>query len=124
MNAPLKPTTEQLHTELYRTLCRVNGGNAIDDLDTELSKLVQEVDASGKPGSITLTLNLRKAAAGALAIKGTVKVKRPAVPEPETLMFPTEAGTLLTEDPRQLKLDVAEVVEAPARVLRTVGGNT
>lgn len=69
--------------------------------------------STGKAGSITITLKLRKATAGALAVTGSVTVKKPAEPAIESLLFATPEGNLLTEDPRQVKLELKPVaVEA------------
>lgn len=103
------------------TLRRVNAGNTLDDAAEKLAELVKIVDTTGKPGSITLTISLRKAAAGTLAIKGKVTAKKPAEPEMESLMFPTIDGALLTEDPAQRKLELKPVVEDAPRTLKAVG---
>lgn len=117
-------TAEQAHQAIVAsfldTLRRLNAGNTLDEAAEALAKLVQTVDSTGKPGSITLTIALRKPTAGAIAIKGKVQTKLPSTPEPESLMFATTDGTLLVEDPSQRKLPLGTVIEAPARVLQAV----
>lgn len=108
-------------SDFVAALRRVNAGNVIDDASAKLAELVQTVDSTGKPGSVTITISVRKAAAGAMALKGKVTTKLPATPEVETLMFPTIDGDLLTEDPSQRKLDLKPVDEVSSRVLKSVG---
>ena len=96
-----KPITE--------TLRHLGAGCLMDDAAEQLAALVLGVDQTGKPGTLTIKLSLRKATAGALAVTGDVTVKMPATPKIESLMFPTPEGNLLTEDPRQKKLDLKPV---------------
>ena len=95
------------------TLRHLEAGCLIDEASELLADLVKAVDATGKTGSLTLTLKLRKATAGALAVTGSVSVKKPAEPAIESLLFATPEGNLMTEDPRQTKLDLKPIaVEA------------
>lgn len=105
------------------TLRHLDHGNLLDDASEKLAELVKNVDASGKPGSLTITIKVRKAAVGALAITGKVDVKTPAAPVLENLMFATVDGDLLTEDPRQSKLDLKAVAVTPT-TLATVTPET
>lgn len=91
------------------TLRHLEAGCLIDDASEKLAELVKAVDATGKTGTLTLTLKLRKATAGALAVTGNVSVKKPAEPAIESLLFATPEGNLLTEDPRQTKLDLKPI---------------
>lgn len=96
------------------TLRHLGAGCLMDDAAEALSGLVLAVDSTGKVGKLTIEISLRKATAGALAVTGSIKVKKPAEPPMESLMFPTPEGNLLTEDPRQQKLELKSVGVAPA----------
>lgn len=103
------------------TLRHLGAGVMLDDASEKLAELVKLVDETGKPGSITLKINLRRATAGALAVTHEVTVKKPPEPKVETLLFPTVEGNLLTHDPRQQALDLKTVeVVQPSATLRTV----
>lgn len=110
---------------ISHTLRAVRAGSGedllMDNAADKLAELVRAVADTGKPGTLTITVKVRKATAGALAITGDAKVKTPPQPVVESLMFPTVDGDLLTEDPRQTKLDLKPVAEEPTRTLRTVG---
>ena len=95
------------------TLRHLGAGCLIDDASEGMADLVQRVDATGKPGKLTITISLRNATAGALAVTGAVAIKKPAEQPVESLMFPTPEGNLLTEDPRQNKLDLKPVAVEP-----------
>lgn len=96
------------------TLRHLGAGCLMDEASEKMSDLVKAVDQTGKAGKITITISLRKATAGALAVTGNVQVKKPAEQPIESLMFATPEGNLLTEDPRQNKLDLKPVaVETP-----------
>lgn len=96
------------------TLRHLGAGCLMDDAAEAMAGLVLAVDSTGKAGTLTIKISLRKATAGALAVTGTVTAKKPAAPPMESLMFPTPEGNLLTEDPRQQKLELKSVGAAPA----------
>ena len=106
---------------IVRTLRQLDFGNVVDDADKKLVELVQAVQATGKNGKLTITVNVRKATAGALAIVGKCAITKPAEPPAEVLMFAGEDGELLTEDPRQQKLELktATVSELPLKATGT-----
>lgn len=97
---------------ILETLHHLEGGAFLNDAADGLAEIVKSVDATGKPGKITLEITVRKAMSTALAIKGKVTVKLPPETPLEALMFPTPEGNLMTEDPRQAKLPLAPVAGA------------
>ena len=101
------------------TLRHLEAGCLIDEASEKLAEVVKAVDASGKTGKIVITLNLRKATAGALAVTGKVDMKKPAEPPIEALLFATPEGNLLADDPRQTKLDLKPIA-VEAKELREV----
>jgi hypothetical protein len=100
-------------------LRHLEAGCLIDEASEKLAELVKAVDASGKAGSITIKIALRKATAGALAVTGKVDLKKPAEPVVESLLFATPEGNLLAEDPKQTKLDL-KPVSVETKELKTV----
>ena len=106
------------------TLRHLGAGVMLDEASEQLADLVKRVDETGKPGSMTIKINLRRATAGALALTSDVTVKKPPEPKLETLLFPTVEGNLLTQDPRQQTLELRTIeAAAPAEQLRTVATN-
>lgn len=91
------------------TLRHLEGGVFLDEASDALAEVVKAVDATGKNGKITLTIDVRRATAGAMAVRGAFTVKKPAEPPLEALLFPTPEGNLLTEDPSQKKLDLRPI---------------
>ncbi|MPS27586.1 MAG: hypothetical protein E2576_11135 [Alcaligenaceae bacterium] len=91
-------------------LRHLRGGQLIDEASELLAKVVQAVDSTGKAGSITIKIKVKKISrSGALELIDTVDG---AIPEAEaltTLMFPTPEGNLLTSDPRQQTLDLKSI---------------
>lgn len=111
-----------MSSSLTDTMRRLSGGALCDEADEKLAALVQGVEATGKPGSITIKLSLKKVGGGAMSASGKVSALIPADVAPITLLFPTPEGALLTEDPKQKKLDLREVAAEPARELKTMKG--
>lgn len=97
----------------------VQDNTLLDSAQNQLTELVKAVDSTGKPGTLTITIKVRKATAGSLAVTSKVEVKTPPAPPVETLLFPTVEGDLLTEDPNQRKLPL-QAVETPTRELRSM----
>lgn len=108
-----------MQNTLVKTLSQLHAGLLADDANEQLQELVKACDTTGKPGTMTITISVRKATAGALAVKGKVTAKLPKEPDIEALLFPTPEGNLLTEDPRQRKLDIRPV-DAPVRKLQSI----
>ena len=92
----------------------------LDYAGDEFGKLINSVVANGKAGSITMKIDIKPSTAGALAVKATVVSKIPKGLPPESLLWPTPEGNLMSEDPRQTKLDLKPVAQEPVRELRTV----
>ena len=92
---------------LLDTLHHINGGTFLAEAAEQLADLVKAVDASGKAGTLTLKISVRKASSMAMAVRGDITAKLPPESPLEALLFPTPEGNLLTEDPRQSKLPLA-----------------
>lgn len=86
----------------------------------EFSKLISAVVSTGKAGSLTLKIDIKPSTAGALAVKSNVVTKVPKGLPPESLLWPTPEGNLITEDPRQEKLDLKPVAVEKPRELKAV----
>ena len=85
-----------------------------------LAELVNAVTNTGKAGSMTLTVNLKPSTAGALAVRGEVKIKKPQRLPREALLWPTPDGNLLSEDPKQTKLELKQVAEQKTELRKVV----
>ncbi|MGK8889942.1 MULTISPECIES: hypothetical protein [Burkholderia] len=92
------------------TLRHIGGGTLMDQASDKLAELVNAVDATGKGGTLTLVIGVKKATrGGAMLIVGKVAVKKPAEEPMEAMLFATPEGNLITDDPRQQKLDLKQV---------------
>lgn len=104
-------------------LRHIGGGVFLDSASDEMAALVSAVDASGKSGTLTLTIAVKKATrGGAMHIAGKVAVKKPGDDPMEAMLFATPEGNLIAEDPRQQKLDLKQVPgasDAPPSALKT-----
>ena len=103
------------------SLRKIRGGAFLDEASGQLAELVSAVDATGKGGKITLEISVKKMSKGAVGVLGIVKLSKPKELPDTTLMFPTPEGDLLTEDPRQQKLELKTVEAAAPTELKQVG---
>ena len=105
------------------TLRHIGGGALLDAASDKLAELVGAVDSTGKTGSITLTITVKKATrGGAMHITGKVKLTKPAEEPMEAMLFATPEGNLVADDPHQQKLDLKvapAAADTPAVNLKT-----
>jgi hypothetical protein len=110
---------------LSDTLRQLRQGVFSEEAGDQLAQLVQQVTEHNKSGKMTIELTVKPAGKknAAVIVTGKCTVKAPQDSPDETLMFPTPEGNLLTEDPRQQKLDL-KVAPTPsaATELRTATG--
>lgn len=79
-------------------------GNALEDWEAEVRRLVDEVRHTRKAGSVTIKLTvgmLSKDDDHALKIVDQVTVAMPKQSPGESIMFATEDGAVTPRDPRQ-----------------------
>lgn len=94
---------------LQETLHHLNNGTLLIEASEALASIVNAVERTGKPGKLTIEISLRKVNTATMAASSKLIVKAPQEPALETLFFPTQDGSLLTEDPRQGKLALKAV---------------
>lgn len=107
---------------ILETLHCINGGTFLIDAAEQLAELVKAVDSTGKGGTLTIKIAVRKASSQAMAVRGDITVKLPPEQPLEALMFPTPEGNLLTDDPRQSKLPLAPVGETALPIAPSAPG--
>lgn len=90
----------------------------LDYAGQKFSNLVKAVVDTNKLGTITLKITVKPSTAGALAIKPEVRTTMPKGLPAEALLWPTPDGNLVSEDPRQTKLELRPVNQ-PVRELKT-----
>lgn len=88
------------------TLRDVRAGQAIEELDTQLQQLVQDVQRLGKGGSLKLLVEIKpmKGSTEAVVVKATVTSKPPVMTDDGTVLFPTPEGNLTRNHHRQPEL--------------------
>lgn len=98
---------------IVETLSRLHGGIFLERCTEELASAVKAVDETGKPGKVTITLELKKVG-GAMSVLANVTSKQPE-PKPDSDMFwPTVEGNLSLNNPNQRSLDLRPVNTQPA----------
>lgn len=85
------------------TLRDVRAGQAIDELDAQLQQLVQDIQRTGKAGTLKLVLDIKpmKGSTEAVVVKATVTSKPPVMTDDGTVLFPTPEGNLTRSHQRQ-----------------------
>lgn len=92
------------------TLRHIGGGIFIDTASDKMAELVIEIGCK------------KATRGGAMHLTGKVTLKKPAEDPMEAMLFATPEGNLLSEDPKQTKLDlkVADgATETPIANLKT-----
>lgn len=96
-------------------LAEHRGGAAAAELTEALHAVVEAVEATGKAGSVTLTLAIAplKDAGSVLKVTDTVKSKVPELARPAAIYFPDRHGNLRRENPNQPAFETMRVIEQP-----------
>lgn len=98
--------------DALRIMQRLGQGKTLDEWGAALKEVAQSVSETGKPGSITLTVEVRPLGGqGGLEVglKETVKRSMPKTGERGALLFVFD-GDFYTSDPRQPGLPTMTVV--------------
>ena len=98
-------------------LTDLDEGKVHEQLTAQLPDLVKRVMETGKAGTITLTLRVKKENRMAV-VNADVKVKLPAPATDSTLFYATEDGVLRRDDPKQPVL--RNVSMTPPTLIKTV----
>lgn len=96
--------TKTQNLSIVEALMALNDGGAIEELATEVRSCVAAVTATGKKGSVTLTLNIAPNGKDAVKIIDKVAVKLPKADGVETMFYVTDEAGLSRRDPRQPSL--------------------
>ena len=100
----------------------LNGGAVATRLAVELHDLIQAVQATGKGGTLVLSLAVKPVAknnADALNVAAAVAVKAPKEDAPSTIFFVDGDGNAVRNNPHQPELPLREV-PSPATDARPI----
>jgi|SRR3972149_1099267 len=107
----------------FDTLRELRDGAVLDEFAVKLNEVTKAVQDTGKKGSITLTIDVRRMTSETIAVivTDTIKVKVPERDRSGSIMFVTEDNNLQAEHPKQRKLDL-KIADTPApKEVREVG---
>jgi hypothetical protein len=102
------------------TLTAIRFGGLADELSDALNELTNACAATGKVGTITMTIKLKPGKAGQMEVIDDVKIKLPQHERGSTLMFATPEGNLQREDPRQMSIEGLREVARPSAAVKEV----
>jgi hypothetical protein len=85
------------------TLAQLAKGKTNRRLSDELREVVAAVTKTGKPGKVTLTINVKpqKNVPGAVIVTEASKAAAPVFDQQGAIFYATETGDLVRDDPRQ-----------------------
>lgn len=105
------------------TLRRIGKGVFLDRISEELARVVREVENTGKPGILNISLRVSQAnRGGALVVEGKSEVKLAKPAAEDALMWSTPEGNLLDRDPNQGELPLREVASDAGAPLKNAAG--
>lgn len=100
-------------------ICDLDEGKVEGQLTNEMHELVRAVGETGKSGTVTLTITVKKSGQ-MMAVSSAVKTKLPKPALEITAFYSDEDGALRKDDPRQPPL--RDLPLKPPTPIRTVGG--
>lgn len=83
---------------------QLRDGGAVDDLTTQLAKVVEAVDVTGKVGTLALTIKVAPNSRGSVTISDDIKGKPPTSVE-DTILYVDHGYGLTRRNPRQTTMD-------------------
>lgn len=95
------------------------GGAVADEAAIKLAEVVRAVRASGRKGTLTVTISVepaKKSRADLLIAKATVTAKEPAGEATPMIVFATDSGSLVRNDPHQQALFPTPVPQPDAYI--------
>lgn len=93
---------------ITETLRILQGGTFLETCSDKLAELVKAVDETGKNGSLTIKLDLKRAG-GAIQINAKCDAKTPEQKPDADMLWATVEGNLSVDNPAQRKLDLKQV---------------
>jgi hypothetical protein len=100
-------------------------GMASAEAAEEMQKLVAAVVATGKPGTLTITVKVKptsKGLSGAFVVEDKVKAKLPENERAQALYFADEFNNLTRDNPAQMTMELKAVPTAAPAPLKQVNG--
>jgi hypothetical protein len=93
----------RLITDILR---EYRNGRAADVASRKMAELVQQVDETGKGGTLTITFKVKpeKGGGSQKTIACDIKAKMPELDLPEAVFFSDEEGSLHRSDPQQREM--------------------
>lgn len=95
-------------------LVQQRNGKTHADLTNGLRDLLEAVDATGKAGSITLTVKVKPEGGRLLKVSDDVVVKLPKADRDPALFYGTDDHELSRDNPDQPRLPLRSVSDTPA----------
>ncbi len=86
---------------------------AVFDLSEKAAECVQRTQETGKMSTLTFTLKFKPHGRGQVEVTDEIKASMPDYPRATTLMFATEDGTLVLDDPKQTTMNLRVVDTQP-----------
>lgn len=94
---------------ITHALRMLDGGAFLDIAGDKLAALVKSIEDTGKSGTLTIKLELKRVGGGAIQITPHISCKTPEAKPEATLLWATVEGNLTVENPSQQKLDLRSV---------------
>lgn len=115
---------EKVKTEFIDVLMRQGDGDTNQELSDALRDVTKRVTATGKAGTITLTLKVSQMKkTGQILIEDSIKTRLPQYDRPAGIAFADEDGNLLRDNPnvRPLFEDITDVGQPTTEVIEIDG---
>lgn len=113
------PVTVSAEGNFIALLQGKTGGVTLAQLDTDLAELVNIVQATGRPGTLTYKVKILPNAKKGVRIEDAVDLKRPREETGVSFFWVGAGGALLRNDPNQTELALRVVGEDAPEPLKT-----
>ncbi len=102
------------------TISALRYGTLATELTSQLKELVGACAATGRSGTLSLSIKLKPGKGGQIEVHDELKVTLPKPEKGTTLLFATPDNALQREDPRQLSLEGLRTVDKDSGEIREI----
>lgn len=92
-------------------------GDRYQEMIDQLGEVVRAAMETGKGGALTVALKIKPNAANAVQVECEIKAKIPTKPPAPTIFFVANGGSLVRNDPSQMRLPLRDVALPPEQVV-------
>jgi len=92
-------------------IAQAGGGQLQADLTEAVKEIVRAIRDTGKPGKLTLTIDIKPNNHGSVILLSKIVKKIPEHSSPQSIFFALDDGSLSRSDPNQIEMNLRDITK-------------